>query len=140
DERRSLFEEAAGIGLYRDRKHSTERRLEETAADLQRLEDLLTEVQSQIRSLARQKGKAERHGKLMEEKFSVQLTLARRLLDKLEEKAGGMATRHELLKNALPDLRERLAQATQQQEICSRDRSRAEEHRAIVARDLSQVQ
>ena len=31
DERRSLFEEAAGIGLYRDRKHSTERRLEETA-------------------------------------------------------------------------------------------------------------
>ncbi|MBL8988904.1 MAG: chromosome segregation protein SMC [Gemmatimonadetes bacterium] len=140
DERRSLFEEAAGIGLYRDRKHSTERRLEETAADLQRLEDLLTEVQSQIRSLARQKGKAERHGKLMEEKFSVQLTLARRLLDELEEKAGGMATRHELLKNALPDLRERLAQATQQQEICSRDRSRAEEHRAIVARDLSQVQ
>ena len=32
EERRSLFEEAAGIGLYRDRKHSTERRLEETTA------------------------------------------------------------------------------------------------------------
>src|ERR671937_1533634 len=31
DERRSLFEEAAGIGLYRDRKHSTERRLGGTA-------------------------------------------------------------------------------------------------------------
>ena len=67
DERRSLFEEAAGIGLYRDRKHSTERRLEETAADLQRVEDLLNEVQSQIRSLARQKGKAERSAKLLEE-------------------------------------------------------------------------
>ena len=40
DERRSLFEEAAGIGLYRDRKHSTERRLEETHQDLQRVEDL----------------------------------------------------------------------------------------------------
>ena len=52
DERRSLFEEAAGIGLYRDRKHSTERRLEETAVDLQRVEDLIAEVQSQIRSLA----------------------------------------------------------------------------------------
>src|SRR5207344_2431416 len=57
DERRSLFEEAAGIGLYRDRKHSTERRLEETHQDLQRVEDLISEVQSQIRSLARQKGK-----------------------------------------------------------------------------------
>ena len=58
DERRSLFEEAAGIGLYRDRKHSTERRLEETALDLQRVEDLIAEVQSQMRSLARQKGQA----------------------------------------------------------------------------------
>src|SRR5688572_24310518 len=90
DERRSLFEEAAGIGLYRDRKHSTERRLEETAADLQRLEDLIIEVQSQIRSLARQKGKAERHAKLVDEKFSVQLSLATRLLDDLTQRVGGM--------------------------------------------------
>ena len=89
DERRSLFEEAAGIGLYRDRKHSTERRLEETAVDLQRVEDLIAEVQSQIRSLARQRGKAERHVKLTEEKFAVQLTLARRLLDRLTRGGGG---------------------------------------------------
>ena len=90
DERRSLFEEAAGIGLYRDRKHSTERRLEETATDLQRVEDLIAEVQSQIRSLARQRGKAERHVKLTEEKFAVQVTLARRLLDRLSDEAAGM--------------------------------------------------
>ena len=89
EERRSLFEEAAGIGLYRDRKHSTERRLEETAVDLQRVEDLIAEVQSQIRSLARQRGKAERHAKLSEEKFTVQLTLARRQLDQLAGEAPG---------------------------------------------------
>ena len=140
DERRSLFEEAAGIGLYRDRKHSTERRLEETATDLQRLEDLLTEVQSQIRSLARQKGKAERHTKLMDEKFSVQLTLARRLLDELGDRASGMEARHELLKTALPDLRERLALANRAQETTGRDRGQAEEHRVIVARELAAVQ
>lgn len=140
DERRSLFEEAAGIGLYRDRKHSTERRLEETATDLQRLEDLLAEVQSQIRSLARQKGKAERHGKLTEEKFSVQLTLARRLLDELMERASGMEARHDLLKTALPDLRDRLLLANQSQETAGRDRLNAEEHRAIVARELAVVQ
>lgn len=61
EERRSLFEEAAGIGLYRDRKTSTERRLEKTAEDLVRLEDLIAEVHTQVRSLARQRGKAERH-------------------------------------------------------------------------------
>ena len=140
DERRSLFEEAAGIGLYRDRKHSTERRLEETATDLQRLEDLLAEVQSQIRSLARQKGKAERHAKLTEEKFSVQLTLARRLLDELGDRASGMESRHDLLKTALPDSRERLVLANQGQEGAGRERMQAEEHRAIMARELATVQ
>ena len=39
DDRRELFEEAAGVGLYRDRRRSTERRLEETALDLNRLDD-----------------------------------------------------------------------------------------------------
>ena len=53
DDRRELFEEAAGVGLYRDRRRTTERRLEETTVDLQRLDDLIGEVQSQVRSLAR---------------------------------------------------------------------------------------
>src|SRR5438552_12819303 len=77
EERRALFEEAAGIGLYRDRRTSTERRREETAADLARLEDLVSEVQTQVRSLARQRGKAERYGKLIEELVGVALTQAR---------------------------------------------------------------
>ena len=63
DDRRELFEEAAGVGLYRDRRRTTERRLEETTVDLQRLDDLITEVQSQVRSLARQRKRAERHAR-----------------------------------------------------------------------------
>lgn len=140
EERRSLFEEAAGIGLYRDRKHSTERRLEETAVDLQRLEDLLAEVQSQIRSLARQKGKAERYAKLTEEKFSLQLTLAHRLLEELAERVSGMQERHRQLGEELPQLRGNLQEAGTHQEECTRARLRAEEHRAEVARGLSTVQ
>ncbi len=140
EERRSLFEEAAGIGLYRDRKHSTERRLEETATDLQRLEDLLAEVQSQIRSLARQKGKAERHAKLMEEKFAVTLTLARRQLDELAERALGVQERHRTLSERLPQLREALAAASATQEGAARARLRAEDHRAEIARQLAMVQ
>ncbi|HEY9383433.1 MAG TPA: AAA family ATPase, partial [Gemmatimonadales bacterium] len=121
EERRSLFEEAAGIGLYRDRKHSTERRLEETSVDLQRLEDLITEVQSQIRSLARQKGKTERHARLMEEKFAVTLTLARRRLDELSERAAGAEVRHGVLAERLPALREELARAVSGQEVAARE-------------------
>jgi len=140
EERRSLFEEAAGIGLYRDRKHSTERRLEETATDLQRLEDLISEVQSQIRSLARQKGKAERHVKLMEEKFAVTLTLARRQLDELTERVTGVQERHRVLSERLPELREGLAAASATREEAGRARLRAEDHRAEIARRLATVQ
>ena len=80
DDRRELFEEAAGVGLYRDRRRSTERRLEETTIDLSRLDDLIGEVQSQVRSLARQRRRAERHAELMARRFDVEITLAARRL------------------------------------------------------------
>jgi chromosome segregation protein len=139
EERRSLFEEAAGIGLYRDRKHSTERRLEETAVDLQRVEDLIAEVQSQIRSLARQRGKAERHGKLMEEKFAVQVTLAHRQLERLAREVAGMETRFTDLTGLLPAARQRLTQAERRREERARDRSTAETRRTELDRRLAGV-
>jgi chromosome segregation protein len=139
DERRSLFEEAAGIGLYRDRKHSTERRLEETATDLQRVEDLIAEVQSQIRSLARQRGKAERHARLTEEKFAVQVTLARRLLERLSEEAAGMETRFGELSRLLPAARHRLTDGEHQREEAARTRAAAESQRTEIERRLGAV-
>ncbi len=139
DERRSLFEEAAGIGLYRDRKHSTERRLEETAVDLQRVEDLIAEVQSQIRSLARQRGKAERHAKLTEERFAVQISLARRLLERLNNDVAGMEARFAELSQVLPGARARVGDAEQRREEIARARSAAEGQRAEVARRLAGV-
>src|SRR5215218_7842810 len=78
DDRRELFEEASGVGLYRDRRRSTERRLEETTVDLSRLDDLINEVQSQVRSLARQRRRAERHTELSARRFTLELTLAGR--------------------------------------------------------------
>ena len=56
EERRRMFEEAAGIGKYKDRRREASRRLERAEVDVQRLEDLIGEVQSKVRSLARQEG------------------------------------------------------------------------------------
>jgi len=86
DERRSLFEEAAGIGKYKDRRKSAGRRLERAEVDLQRLEDLLSEVESKVRSLSRQKGKAERWGELRKRRLDTELSLARRQLGSLESR------------------------------------------------------
>lgn len=139
DERRSLFEEAAGVGLYRDRRHTTARRLEETAADLQRLEDLIGEVQSQVRSLARQKGKAERHVSLTEERFAVTLTLARRQLDQLAEDAESFERRHVELAETLPQDRARLTAAEEAREAAMIARTTTERHRTAVVDDLGQA-
>lgn len=139
DERRSLFEEAAGIGLYRDRKQSTERRLEETALDLQRVEDLVAEVQSQLRSLARQRGRAERHAKLMEEKFAVQVTLTRRQLERLSTEVRDKEARWGALDAAVPERRAGLATAELQREDLARQRAAAEAARSDIAQRLGEV-
>ncbi|HEY7682848.1 MAG TPA: chromosome segregation protein SMC [Gemmatimonadales bacterium] len=136
EDRRALFEEAAGIGLYRDRRQTTERRLEETAGDLQRVEDLIAEVQSQLRSLARQKGRAERHARLMEERFAVQVTLARRQLADLSHQMETSERRHAELEADLPGSREALVRLEERRDEAVRGRARSESRRTEIARRL----
>ena len=137
EERRSLFEEAAGIGIYRDRKRSTERRLEETAADLARLEDLIAEVQTQVRSLARQRGRAERYSKMIEERFGIAITLVRRELEDLDLALGALGVKAAELATAVPAARERLAEAERDREARVQGRHTAEAQRTEVERRLA---
>ncbi|WP_025745776.1 chromosome segregation protein SMC [Kallotenue papyrolyticum] len=62
EERRRLFEDAAEIGPYQARKQEAERRLRETEANLLRLNDLLSELEPQLRTLKRQARDAEAVG------------------------------------------------------------------------------
>jgi chromosome segregation protein len=136
EERRALFEEAAGIGLYRDRKKSTERRLEETAADLARLEDLISEVQTQVRSLARQRGRAERYGKMIEERFGIAMTLVRREIEDFDLSLGALGVRSRELAEQMPAARARLDDAEHQREARVQARHTAEARRTEVERRL----
>ncbi len=54
EERRRLFEEAAGIGLHRSRREEALRRLETTNRNLERVQDILAELLPRLRSLERQ--------------------------------------------------------------------------------------
>lgn len=75
EERRGLFEEAAGIGKYKDRSRIAGRRLARAELDLERVEDVIAEVATKVRSLARQKGKAERHEKLRRRRLSLEVAV-----------------------------------------------------------------
>ena len=60
-ERRRIFEEAAGVSRYRQRKNEAELRLKRVAEDMARLDDVIGELGSRVRSLKIQAGKAERY-------------------------------------------------------------------------------
>jgi len=67
EERRRLFEEAAGIGLYRSRKEQSLRRLETTRRNLERVQDILAELKPRLRSLERQAKRAREHAQLRDD-------------------------------------------------------------------------
>jgi chromosome segregation protein len=64
EERRRLFEEAAGIGLHRARREEALRRLETTGRNLERVQDILAELQPRLRSLERQAKRAQEYDQM----------------------------------------------------------------------------
>src|SRR5438105_2246314 len=76
-DRRRLIEEAAGITKYKTKRRAAELKLEETQANLLRIDDTLAVVTRNLNSLKRQAGKARRHRELSE-----QLSTAKRALYK----------------------------------------------------------
>ncbi|MBU4310720.1 chromosome segregation protein SMC [bacterium] len=75
EDRRFLFEEAAGISKYKHRREETLRKLEATQENLLRLDDVTGEVKRQINSLKRQVGKAERYQEIKDELKDLELNL-----------------------------------------------------------------
>ncbi|MFN5583612.1 AAA family ATPase, partial [Gemmatimonas sp.] len=134
DERRELFEEAAGVGLYRDRRRSAERRLEETTTDLARLDDLINEVQSQVRSLARQRRRAERHAELTSRRFAVEISLAVREMAAWKDELAALDERLEALRADMPNAEDSIATAELQREEAHAARGAAEASRVELAR------
>jgi chromosome segregation protein len=137
DDRRELFEEAAGVGLYRDRKRSAERRLEETTTDLGRIDDLIAEVQSQVRSLSRQRKRAERYTELMARRFTLEVAYASREMDAWRGELTRLEERVALLRTEVPAEDERLRSAEASREAALSERTIGEARRTELARLVS---
>ena len=71
EEFRVYLEEVAGISKYRERKRETENKISHTKDNLERLNDVISEVTKQIKTLERQAIQADKYKKLSEEKKSI---------------------------------------------------------------------
>jgi chromosome segregation protein len=81
EDRRAIFEEAAGITKYKSQKKEALRKLENTEANLVRLADIIREVKRQIGSLQRQAGKARRYQASFAELAELEQKLGRHQFD-----------------------------------------------------------
>ena len=84
EDRRAVFEEAAGITKYKTQKRDALRKLEATEANLLRIGDVIKEVKRQIGSLQRQAGKARRYQALHADLRVLDTQYSRKQLDSLE--------------------------------------------------------
>ncbi|WP_294906625.1 chromosome segregation protein SMC [uncultured Ruminococcus sp.] len=85
EERREIFEEAAGISRYRYRKIEAERKLKNTEDNLLRLRDIVTELEERVEPLRKQSEKAQQFLTYSEEKRGLEIALWLLTLDKSQD-------------------------------------------------------
>ncbi|MBI3323509.1 MAG: chromosome segregation protein SMC [Candidatus Omnitrophica bacterium] len=127
EERRTVFEEAAGITKFKSQKREALRRLEETEDNLSRAGDVIAEVKRQIQSLERQVRRAKAYQEQFEQLKGMEVRLARgemRRIDaewegkdsslrEIRGRAGELEQRSGSQEGRLSDARQAVAQADQ---------------------------
>ncbi len=113
EDRREIFEEAAGISRYRYRKIDAERKLKNTEENLLRLRDIVTELEERVGPLKKQSEKAQKFLELSEEKRGLEIALWLLTLDKSqeslkeqEEKIAIARAQYDAAEQALEDIQE----------------------------------
>ena len=86
ESRREIFEEAAGIVKYRSKKAEAERKLESTAHNLERVDDIVSEIESRIGKLAEDSQKASEYLVLKEKYNAIEINITLKNIETIELK------------------------------------------------------
>lgn len=127
DERRIVFEEASGIARYLIKKRETMRRLDEVEEHLVRIEDIISEVRRQVKTLERQANKARLYQERWEKLKELELRLAVDELKRGDERSTELENRLQELR-AQEEALEKLKELTVRSlEACNSDVSSAQQ-------------
>lgn len=101
EDRRHIFEEAAGIVKYRARKEETEKKVEHTKLNLLRINDILSEIEQNLEPLRIQSDKAKQFLNLREELKNIEIGLFLYNIEKYKEELQKIAEDEEIMKDTL---------------------------------------
>lgn len=126
EDRREIFEEAAGISRFRYKKADAEKRLEKTEENLVRLRDIMKELEERVEPLRIQSEKARAYLNYAEEKRGLEIALWLRTLDKSslqireqEDKISVAQSQYNNIEKALEDIQTESENIFSKQNICS---------------------
>ncbi len=142
EERRTIFEEAAGINKFKHKKEAALRRLEATRENLTRVNDIISEVKRQLNSLNRQAKKAEKYKALRDELRSIEMILASLEFEGMRTALGDLRSKIEGIKDAelaattASGEKERLADDIRLEHMGAEDEFKATRERVFEAEKL----
>lgn len=126
EDRRAVFEDAAGIAKYNARKEDAERKLNATGQNLQRIEDILEELNGQVEPLREQSETARQYLKLREELRDLEINLFLTQLDRGQARMAENQASLAALAQQEQELEQRLTRLSQQGESQSGQQNEAE--------------
>ncbi len=116
DDRRQIFEEAAGISKYRYRKEDAERKLKHTNENLDRVFDIITELEDRVEPLKNQSEKAKKYLQYKEELKKFEVNDAIRIIEGANDVIGGIDEKLKVVTTQLNEAKTAAENAEQAQQ------------------------
>lgn len=104
EDRRHIFEEAAGIVKYKTKKYEAERKLEKTDSNLIRIEDIIGELEIQYENLKKQADKANKYIDLSNKVKEIEVTLMLKKIESLKEEINRCIHEKEIIQKQIDSL------------------------------------
>lgn len=138
-DRRMIFEEAAGIVKFKVRREEANKQLLEEQANLQRVSDILEEASSRLEPLEKQAAEARKHRNLTEELKQLEVQAFLRQYEQQSNQYRSLEEKTEQLLAQLEEAKERRQQVKEAAEICQKEAEEAAQNLAKAMQELNDL-